>query len=76
MEIVNTEILSKKEWFTLPSLKHWVGRDSTIKPGRGCGCKGQGNYLVLEEHDSCIRGRIDTTICTICDVAVKSDIIR
>lgn len=76
MEINPTSYIEEKVWSSDPKLKHWTRRQCTFNPGRGCGCKGKGNYITLLNHDSCIRGRVDTTICTVCDVIVDIDIVR
>lgn len=76
MEMISGIYLEKDEWMKEDSLKHWINKGSNITNTRACGCKGKGNYVTLIDHDSCIRGRIDTTICTICDVVVRYDIVR
>lgn len=76
MEIESLSYLDREVWSTDEKLKHWLFKSPLSKSDRGCGCKGKGNYVTLIDHDSCIRGRIDTTICKVCDVVVNLDIIR
>lgn len=76
MEMISGIYLDKEEWTKIDSLKHWINRDSSFHNTRACGCKGKGNYVTLLDHDYCIRGRIDTTVCTICDSVIRIDIVR
>lgn len=64
----------KNEWMTDPQLKVWSSKscvDRTV-----CICKSEENHVELWEHDTCTRGRIDTTICTKCESVVKIKIIK
>jgi hypothetical protein len=64
----------KNEWMEDSQLRKWSSKscvETTL-----CSCKSERNHVELFEHDSCVRGRIDTTICTKCDTIVKFSIIR
>ena len=64
----------KEDWIAHPNLKKWRLRscvETTL-----CSCKSEKNHVELFEHDSCVRGRIDTTVCTKCESIVKIKIIR
>ena len=64
-------IYLREEWIKHPKLK----RFSKIKcTDSKCEC-GSKNTAVLWEHDSCVRGRIDTEVCLDCD-GIKSFDIR
>ena len=64
----------KETWSTDPKVKHWVGV-SCVQDSK-CGC-GEDNYLIeLWEHDSCTRGRIDTTVCVKCNRVKSFKVIR
>ena len=65
----------KEEWIQDPTLKKWSRVECTDKQTI-CQCE-DGNHLVeLWEHDSCVRGRIDTVVCTTCDSIKSFKIIR
>jgi hypothetical protein len=64
----------KEEWMMHPQLKKWSSRSCVDK--NLCSCKSEKNHVELFEHDSCVRGRIDTTVCTKCESIVKIKIIR
>jgi len=64
----------KEEWTIHPQLKNWSSISCVDK--NLCSCKSEKNHVELFEHDSCVRGRIDTTICTKCESIVKIKIIR
>lgn len=64
----------KSEWMEDPQLKKWSSKSCVDKTL--CSCKTDKNHVELWEHDSCVRGRIDTTICTRCESVVKFSIIR
>ena len=68
------DIHSKEKWSVDPQLKHWVNR-SSIQDDK-CGCGDKSKLIELLEHDFCVRGRIDTTICTRCDKVRTFKIIR
>lgn len=65
----------REEWIKDPKLKKW-NRVGCTEKNTICKCE-DGNHLVeLWEHDSCIRGRIDTIVCTICDSIKSFSIVR
>ena len=67
--------LLKEDWIQDPSLKKWnsIGcTDSNTK----CSCKDGDHLVELWEHDSCVRGRIDTVICKRCDSIKSFSIVR
>lgn len=66
------EILLKKQWTQDPKLKHWSNRRCTHLK---CECV-EPKLVELWEQDSCVRGRIDTTICVKCDRVKTFKIIR
>ena len=52
----------RSEWIKDPILRKWSGVNCTDK-STDCKCE-DGNHLIeLWEQDSCVRGRIDTTVC-------------
>ena len=63
----------KEEWSVDPQLKHWNGR-SSIQDDK-CGCSNP-TLVELWEHDSCVRGRIDTIVCTSCNKINSFNIVR
>jgi len=65
--------LYKEEWLKDPNLKHWNGL-SCVQDDR-CGCS-EPTLIELWEQDSCVRGRIDTTVCTKCNKIKSFKIIR
>lgn len=65
----------KEEWMHEHSpLKHWALIDSL--QDKKCGCVDKSYLVELQEHDSCIRGRIDTVVCTMCNKIESFRIIR
>jgi len=67
--------LLREDWIKDPQLKKWNLVDCTNRYKK-CDCK-DGNHLIeLHEHDSCIRGRIDTIICTKCNTIKSFSIVR
>jgi|TARA_A200000159_G_scaffold164614_1_gene195085 hypothetical protein len=62
----------KEEWVQHPKLKKYQNKSCT---GDKCEC-GSTNSVELWEHDSCIRGRIDTEFCLDCDGVKTFSIIR
>lgn len=64
----------REEWINHPTLKKWSSRSCVEKTL--CSCKSEKNHVELWEHDSCVRGRIDTTICTKCESIVGIKIVR
>ena len=65
----------KEEWMNDPSLSHWKNKSCT-HGNNSCRCGSDENHVELWEHDSCIRGRIDTTICRVCKSIINFKIIR
>lgn len=66
--------LLRSDWIQRPDLKQWATRSCIDKTF--CSCKSNKHHVELWEHDSCYRGRIDTTICTKCNSVVKIKIIK
>jgi hypothetical protein len=66
--------LLRTEWINDQELKKWNGV-SCVEINI-CSCNTSDHQIELCEHDSCSIGRIDTTICTECNVIVGFDIIR
>ena len=65
----------RSEWIKDPILRKWSGVKCTDK-STDCKCE-DGNHLIeLWEQDSCVRGRIDTVVCTSCDSIKTFSIIR
>lgn len=64
--------LLKKQWSEDPKLGHWAGRRCTYHK---CECN-EPDLVELWEQDSCVRGRIDTVVCTKCDRVSTFKIIR
>lgn len=65
-------IYLREEWINHPKLKHFSRIRST---GPKCEC-GSKNTVYLWEHDSCVRGRIDTEFCLDCNGIKTFDIVR
>lgn len=67
-------VFLKEEWMVNPDLKHFInyGVDSNHKK---CECTNP-RLVELWEHDSCVRGRIDTTICVKCNKIYSFTIVR
>ena len=65
----------RNQWSHDLQLKKWNSVSCTENRGI-CICSNDYNHVELWEHDSCIRGRIDTKICTKCDVIIGFNIIR
>ena len=66
--------LLREEWINNTELKKWNNVSSIERSI--CNCGSDINHIELWEHDSCVRGRIDTIVCTKCDVVVDFDIVR
>ena len=62
----------KEDWIQHPHLKHFRNKKSTDS---NCDCSSP-KLVELWEHDSCVRGRIDTTVCVKCDEVQSLSIIR
>lgn len=62
----------REEWVKDPQLNHWNGKSCTSAE---CNCN-EPNLIELWEQDSCVRGRIDTIVCTNCDKVESFKIIR
>ena len=65
----------REEWIVDPILKKWNGVDCTDK-NTICKCEDGDHLVELWEHDSCVRGRIDTVVCTTCDMIKSFSIVR
>ena len=69
------KFIRKEEWIKDPKLKSFAFVPA-IKWGE-CKCAEDSETLVeLEDHESCIVGRIGTTVCTKCSVVKYFKIIR
>lgn len=64
----------REEWMKDTQLRKWNLVSCTERTP--CKCGNSDNHIELWEHDSCVRGRIDTVICTKCNVVVDFDIVR
>ena len=64
----------REEWINDPQLKHWVSV-SSVQDNK-CGCSDDSDLVELWEHDSCVRGRIDTVVCTKCNRIKSLKIVR
>lgn len=64
----------REEWMKDTQLRKWNSRSCVDKTL--CSCNTDENHVELWDHDSCVRGRIDTTICTKCESVVKFTIVR
>ena len=62
----------RDEWIKHPKLKRFSQLSCT---GPKCECDSK-NSVYLWEHDSCVRGRIDTEFCMDCDGVLSFDIVR
>jgi hypothetical protein len=67
--------LLKEDWIKDDKLKKWSSVSSTQGSNK-CKCNDDSFFVELWEHDSCIRGRIDTVVCTKCDDIINFRIIR
>jgi len=65
----------REDWIQDSKLKQWNSKSSVDHRGT-CRCGSEENHVELWEQDSCIRGRIDSVICTSCNVVVSFKIIR
>ena len=62
----------KQDWINHPHLKHFRNKKSTDSK---CDCSSP-KLVELWEHDSCVRGRIDTTVCVKCNEVESLSIVR
>lgn len=60
------------QWLSNPNLKHWQYKSSV---GNKCNCN-QPTLVELINQDFCIRGSIDTVVCTSCDNVYSLKISR
>jgi hypothetical protein len=65
----------KKEWSKDPDLRHWL-RQRPLQEDERCECGDDANLFELWDHDSCARGRIDTTVCINCNKVKSFKIVR
>ena len=63
----------KEEWTKDPQLKHWAGKSCV--QDKKCGCSNP-TLVELWEQDPCVRGRIDTIVCTDCSNLKSFSIVR
>lgn len=66
--------LLREDWIKTPELRKWSNVKSTTNSV--CRCGDDKKHVELWEQDSCVRGRIDSVICTSCNVMVSFKIIR
>ena len=66
--------LLRENWIKDPQLRKFNSVSCTDKTP--CKCGNTKHHVELWEHDSCVRGRIDTVVCTKCNSVVDFDIIR
>jgi len=62
----------REDWINHRDLKHFSSKKCTDTK---CTCDNP-KLVNLWEHDSCVRGRIDTDICVQCDEVNSFSIIR
>ena len=62
----------REDWINHPDLKQFNHKKCT---NRDCDCSNP-TEVELWEHDSCVRGRIDTTVCVKCNEVKSFNIIR
>ena len=62
----------REDWINHRDLKHFSNKKCTDTK---CTCKNP-KLVNLWEHDSCVRGRIDTDVCVKCDEVNSFSIIR
>ena len=62
----------REDWINHRDLKHFSNKECTDTK---CTCENP-KLVNLWEHDSCVRGRIDTIICTLCDTIKSFRIVR
>lgn len=62
----------REDWIKDPQLKHFNSKSCTSTK---CNCS-EPKLVELWEHDSCVRGRIDTIVCTNCNNVESFKIIR
>ena len=62
----------RESWIKDPQLKQWRGKSCTSTK---CNCS-EPKLVELWEQDSCVRGRIDTIVCTQCNNVNSFKIIR
>ena len=62
----------REDWINHRDLKHFSNKKCTDTK---CTCDNP-RLVNLWEHDSCVRGRIDTDVCVLCDEVNSFSIIR
>ena len=65
----------REDWLQDAKLKHWNSKSCTDNRGT-CRCDNTNHHVELWEQDSCVRGRIDSVVCTSCNILVSFKIIR
>ena len=68
------KVYTREQWLRNPELKKWAMKPAVSD--KGCTCGNKENWIELFDHESCIIGRIDTTICTQCNEVESFKIIR
>jgi hypothetical protein len=68
------QILLREEWIKTPELRKWSNVRNTNYSV--CRCGNDKKHVELWEQDSCVRGRIDSVVCTSCNVLVSFKVIR
>jgi len=64
----------RERWLQDETLRKWRFVPA-VTEGK-CTCENDEHHIELEDHESCIIGRIDTIVCTKCDDVVSFRIIR
>lgn len=67
--------LLREQWSVDSEFKKW-SRYGCVDKKTKCDCEDGDHLVELIEHDSCVRGRVDTVICSICDTIKEFKIIR
>jgi hypothetical protein len=66
--------LNKEDWINDTDLKFF--RTKAAIKEKECKCGTDKYFVELEDHESCIIGRIDTVVCTKCKEVQSFRIIR
>ena len=65
----------REDWLQDPKLRQWNSKSCTENRGT-CRCGNDKNHVELWEQYSCVRGRIDSVVCTSCNTLLTFKIIR
>ena len=68
--------LQFEEWIKNPELKKWYYIEPFDKMKQGCLCESNEGFVELCGHSSCPYGRIDTTVCKVCNKIVNYYILK